>query len=127
MLWENVGATCGRPQFDGTLSEYGTIIDTEIQRICTIYPDVSVAVYSIMPDHIHMILTIAREGCGRPQVAPTISRIIQQFKGTVTKKIGFCLWQKSFFDRIIRSEPEYREIWQYIQENPTKWEEEFFL
>lgn len=54
----------------------------------------------------------------------TISTIIGQMKRSVSKQLGFAIWQKSFYDHIIRNEKEYREIWQYIDENPMKWEED---
>jgi hypothetical protein len=48
-----------------------------------------------------------------------ISRIIKQFKGSVSKKAGYGIWQKSFH--------EYQKIWKYIDENPVKWaEDEYF-
>ncbi len=60
-------------------------------------------------------------------VAPTISTVVQQMKGYVTKAIGFSPWQRSFHDHIVRDEKDYREIWQYIDENPMKWEEDVFF
>jgi len=42
-------------------------------------------------------------------------------KRWVSKKLGVSIWQKSFFDRVIRGEKDYLEIWQYIDENPLKW------
>ena len=32
------------------------------------------------------------------------------------------IWQRSYYDHIVRSRAEYRQIWQYIEENPLKWE-----
>ena len=72
-----------------------------------------------MPDHIHMILFIDTKR--RTQFAPTISRVVKQFKGAVTKQLGFSIWQKSFNDKIIRNEKAYLEIWRYIDENPIKY------
>lgn len=128
-MW-NVGATFGRPCNDKQhLSEYGLIIENEINKIGGVY-NLSVIIdkYVIMPNHIHLIVLLKNE-CeidGRPKVAPTISRIIQQFKGSVTKQIGFSLWQKLYHDHIIRNEKDYKKIWQYIDENPAKWEEDCF-
>ena len=76
-----------------------------------------------MPDHIHMILFISSDDGGRTQFAPRLSRIIKQFKGSITKQIGISIWQKSFNDRIIRNEKSYREIREYIDDNPIKWRE----
>jgi REP element-mobilizing transposase RayT len=79
-------------------------------------------IFTIMPNHIHMIVRI--ENDGRAMRAPTISRIINQFKGYVAKQIGFSIWQKLFYDEIIRNEQAYRNIWQYINENSAKWVED---
>lgn len=49
-----------------------------------------------------------------------ISRIIKQMKEYVTKQTGECIWQKSFYDHIIRNDHDYREIWEYIDTNPLK-------
>lgn len=57
-------------------------------------------------------------------LAPTISRIIQQFKGYVTKQIGKSIWQKLFYDHIIRDEDDYIIKIQYIENNPSKWFED---
>ena len=103
------------------LSDIGTIVDNEIQKLNTVYDSVCVDKYCIMPDHIHMILTIDTDENGRTQFAPTISRVIKQFKGSITKEIGRPIWQKSFYDHGIRNQQDYDEIWQYIENNPLKY------
>ena len=78
-----------------------------------------------MPNHIHLIVVIQN---GRTQFAPTISRIIKQFKGKITKQVGFCIWQKSFYDHVIRDEKDYLRICEYIENNPVKWtEDKYFI
>lgn len=54
-------------------------------------------------------------------VVPTIDRIIKQMKGYITKKIGFSVWQKLFFDHVIRNSKDYAEHVKYIYENPIRW------
>ena len=56
--------------------------------------------------------------------APTVSMIVNQLKGAVSKQVGFSLWQKGFYDHVVRGEADYREIWQYIQGNPGRWVED---
>ena len=58
---------------------------------------------------------------GRPMVAPTVSRIVNQLKGVVTKEANAPIWQKGFHDHVIRNEEDYLTRWQYIDENPKKW------
>ena len=93
------------------------------------YPNVFVDKFVIMPNHIHMILTL-RKDCGRTMCAPTsplsVSRIIRGMKESVTKAVGFPLWQKSYHDHIIRSAADYRRIWEYIDTNPAQWREDCY-
>lgn len=119
-FWEKVGATIGRPK-KAELSFYGKIVDEAISDIPKIYSSVTVDHYVIMPDHIHLLLTIHSDEFGRPMVAPTIERIIKQFKGFVTKRLGVSIWQKLFFDHVIRNKSDYDEHAKYIEENPSRW------
>ncbi len=57
---------------------------------------------------------------------PTVSRVVQQLKGVVTKQIGHCIWQKLFHDHVIRNEKDYSKIWEYIDNNPARWQEDCF-
>ena len=68
-----------RPCYIGDLYEYGLTIDKEINCIGFLYDAVLVDKYVIIPNHIHMINFLCKD-IGRPQVAPTITRIIRQFK-----------------------------------------------
>ncbi len=103
------------------LSDIGIIIDKEIQKMNTIYPAVCVDKYCIMPDHVHLIISIHADESGRPQVAPTISRVMKQFKGSITKQIGKSIWQKFFYEHTVRNQQDYDEIWEYIENNPLKY------
>ena len=78
-----------------------------------------------MPNHVHLIIVIYNnKKSGLPEGAPTIGKVINKFKGSVSKQAGFCVWQKSFYDHIIRNERQYRLIWDYIDTNPLKWEDD---
>ena len=108
---------------DISLSSVGIVVEQVIKSIPTHYPAVHVDHFVIMPDHVHLLLHIQTDSDGRPMTCPTISTIIQQIKGIVSKRIGFPLWQKGFYDHIIRGEKDYLEIWEYIDNNPAKWTE----
>ena len=103
------------------LSNLGNIVDAEIQKLNTIYDAVRVDKYCIMPDHIHFILSVDTDENGRTQFAPTISRVMKQFKGSITKQVGRPIWQKSFYEHGIRNQQDYDEIWAYIENNPLKY------
>lgn len=125
----SVGANRVRPQ-KSKLSQYGQMVDNAITDIPNVYQNTNVDKYVVMPNHIHMIISICENDVrnGRTWFAPTISRIVKQTKGRITKQIGFSVWQKSFYDHIIRNQADYDRIWQYIDENPIKWElDEYYI
>lgn len=111
-----------------TLSENGKIADTAINNIQFLYENVKVEKYVVMPDHIHILLVIDNPPADerRAMHAATVSKIVQQFKGYITKQIGYSIWQKSFNDHVIRNENDFEEICHYIDLNPIrKIEKEF--
>ncbi len=99
------------------LSEVGELVCSEIRKISSVYPAVSIDKYCIMPDHIHLLLRI----CAMQSTVPSVSRIVQQFKGSITKQLGKSIWQKSYMDHVIRNEADYLVRWNYIENNPVKY------
>ena len=123
LFWQpSVGATYGRPLH----SDLGRIAEDTLSRLDAVYPYVRVDKWVVMPNHIHLILVLGADADGPPQVAPTVSRVMKQFKGAVSKRAGIPLWQKSFHDHVIRGEADYRRIWNYIDANPRKWREDCY-
>ena len=55
-----------------------------------------------------------------------VPAIVSTFKRFTNKQIGRPIWQRSYHDRIIRSDTEYRDIWDYIDTNPLKWAEDIY-
>ena len=47
--------------------------------------------------------------------------IIRSFKSAVSRLEGGPLWQRSFYDRVIRSDIELRALRQYVTDNPLRW------
>ena len=103
------------------LSAEGIIVEKELQKIEVLLTNVTIDEYIIMPNHIHMILII------NENKNISISRIIKQYKMCVSKKIGYSLWQKSFYEHIIRNEEEYFTIKQYIQNNIVNWKQDKYF
>ena len=99
-------------------SDYGQVVERYIRSI----PGIDK--YVIMPNHIHMIICI--EGGPMWASAPTqsISSRIKSFKTLVTKSVGVSVFQRSFYDHVIRGEQDYRDAWNYIDQNPVRWRED---
>ena len=74
-----------------------------------------------MPNHIHLLIQIHADEYGRPMAAPTVSRIVKQMKGFVSKKVGKSIWQKLYYDHVVRNTDDYNGVVKYICENPVCW------
>ncbi len=80
--------------------------------------------YVIMPNHIHLIIRIEKND-GVPRTAhPTVSRFVGTMKRFINQQLGENIWQKSFYDHIIRDENDYKTKWEYIENNPNRWAED---
>jgi REP element-mobilizing transposase RayT len=81
--------------------------------------------YVIMPDHVHFFCTAEPD-------AKTLSDFLRAWKSWTSRKIGellrpgsatpatTTLWQREFFDHILRSSESYSEKWDYVRENPVR-------
>ena len=116
-----VGAHRVRP-YNLPLSKLGMVVEEKLNQWDGVYPSVYLSSYVIMPNHLHTIVVILPDEGGRTRCAPTVSHMVKMFKETVTKQLGENVWQKLFYDHIIRDKRDYEEISKYIYENPLKWE-----
>ena len=98
------------------LLKCGKIVEKYIQNATEIEK------YVIMPDHIHLILRIDNGTMWAS--SPTenrVANIIRSIKTLATKEYGQPIFQRSFYDHIIRNQTDYNEIYEYIENNPAKW------
>lgn len=109
------------------LTKYGDVVDRWIRNIPDKYSGISVDSYVIMPNHIHLLIGVIMDG-GRGDPSPTIHSIMGWLKYQTTKEInkmqgtvGEKVFQRSFYDHIIRDRENYEEHLRYIHENPLRW------
>jgi len=127
------------------LNAGGNIVKKYWRDIPNHYPDVALDEYVIMPNHVHGIINIGEndnndrmENVRAKDFSPlqknnklhspskTIGSIIRGFKIGVTKWFRkntdvYNVWQRNYYERIIRNELELNRIRKYIMENPLKW------
>ena len=125
------------------LNEYGTIARDEWEKLPKRFPNVELDVFQVMPNHVHGIIVLnepptvwAGASWAGASPAPTVGHIIGAYKSLVAKAcLDICksknemlgkLWQRNYYEHIIRSEPSYRTISDYIINNPAKWKEDKF-
>ena len=108
------------------LTSYGKILDDEIQKSMRIYQHIQIDKYVIMPNHVHMIINILYDpndtSRAPSRTNETIPAFVSMLKRFTNKQCGEKIWQRGFYDHVIRTQHDYAQIWQYVDENPTKWE-----
>lgn len=125
---DDLGAPCVQ------LSGYGEIGRKYIESIPSVYQNVTIDHYVVMPNHVHLIMRIApgslrsakgEEGApGSSRPTQMVPRVIAALKRFSNQEAGFNLWQTSYHDHIIRNENDYLRICNYIDTNPAKWRED---
>jgi len=121
------------------LNDFGKIVDECWRAIPDHFPFVELGAYVIMPNHVHGIIVIT-DGRGTIYRAPTqeqfqkpvagsIPTIIRTYKASVTRRIGRELnatgiWQRNYYEHIIRDEKDLQNKTDYINANPSLWDED---
>lgn len=121
-----------------------------VEMVLTMLPkrhDVKMDEFQIMPNHVHMIVNIVGAHHDAPDKHPweiqlqqrairesplrrsLLSTIIGYFKMNSSKMIhamnpNVCVWQRNYYERIIRNERELNQIRKYIRDNPANWEKD---
>jgi putative transposase len=106
-------------------SAIGKILESELNQLSDSMSGVTLDEWVLMPNHLHAIFQISKF---EPK-QKSLAKIVGIFKGRVTASVrlalndpDYNLWQRSFWDRVIRNEHELMNIRQYIRNNPLKWE-----
>ena len=152
------------------LNRLGELVVTSLEDTERHFQSVTVDTYSLMPNHIHLIIALSDiagrrrgsvcESSSRPptsdsrgsvcesssksptpdgrgsvcvpasiQTAPTLGQVVAYFKFMSTKFTGqflkdpqFRLWQRNYYEHVIRNEQDILETRRYIVDNPLRWE-----
>ncbi len=95
--------------------KYGFIVEKYIRNV----PEIKK--YVMMPDHIHLIIQIENGSMRASTPTNKVSNIVRSLKILSTKEIGESIFQRSFYDHVIRNEEDYRAVWEYMDNNPKNW------
>src|SRR3990172_7412840 len=133
------------------LNPYGQIVKEEWLRSASIRKEIQLDSYTIMPNHLHGIVIIAEVnlphlpmaiGQSGSQADSPVQRgpakhslggLVAGFKSSATKRInelrgtpGIPVWQRNYYEHIIRNTRSLEKIRKYIDENPLRWEADFY-
>jgi len=120
------------------LNDFGAIVKREWERSAEIRNEVELGNYVVMPNHFHGIVFLHNDtvvgATGRSPLPPrgpmpkSLGALMAGFKSSVTKQIniirdapGFPVWQRNYYERIIRDKREMDRIHRYIESNPFNW------
>lgn len=120
------------------LNVLGKITEREWLKTFQIRENIQSDKYIVMPNHFHGIIVLTDNRKGVLQYAPTnkfrspsqtIGSIVRGFKSAVTREIKrldypflYSVWQRNYYEHIIRNERELNRIREYIQNNPLRWQ-----
>ena len=119
---ENVRATV-------RLSDIGQNVEQVIGEMNRIYQDIRIELYVIMPNHLHLIVHVFEKAGTSRTPSPTktnarIPALISTLKRFSNRYVEENMWQRSYYDHIIRDDSEYEAVCRYIENNPDQWEED---
>ncbi len=117
-----------------TLTQYGVFVDRVIGTLENRF-DATIDAYVIMPNHVHMLISI---DCDLRAVR---ERPLRRSRSTLDKLVGFLkmnssksihsispnaiIWQRSYYDHIVRNSEDYANIYEYINTNVLRWEKDY--
>jgi putative transposase len=128
------------------LNDFWNIADECWRAIPEHIPHVELGAYVVMPNHVHGIIEITDsdvwathaspipnpsplQNPSPPRSAPagSLGAIVGSFKSAVSKRIHrqhnrAQVWQRNYYEHIIRDERELGKIWRYIESNPAQWD-----
>jgi putative transposase len=122
------------------LCEAGRIIEEEWLKTAMGRPYIKLDQFVVMPNHVHGIIWIVEDIGGTARCAPTVQQfgtavsaslpaIIRAFKSAATKRInvlrhvpGAEVWQRGFYEHVIRDDESLNRIREYIVNNPRRWD-----
>ena len=129
------------------LNDVGRVVETCWEAIPDHFPHAGLDAYVVMPNHIHGVIVIVRPNVevpptvGATHASPlhhrsgppkhSIGAVVGAYKSAVSKRInaargtpGARVWQRNYYDHVIRNEADLHRIRQYIVDNPARWAED---
>ncbi len=105
-------------------SPLGHVVNWEWLKLRSRYPNIELDEYVVMPNHAHFILRMG----GREDRAPTLGKIVAYYKYQTTKQFNQStsypfpkLWQRNYYEHIVRDNTDPERIRRYIRNNPAHW------
>ena len=113
----------------------GKMVDEYIFKTESKFENINIIEHIVMSNHIHVIVAITNyQSADKPRQQSSIQDIIHWFKSKTALEFGYCvkngilqpynkkMWQRSYYEHIIRNDQDLIEKRLYIQQNPLRYE-----
>jgi len=141
VAWQREGLFGEVMNGEMVLNECGKIVHVEWERTPEIRREMEFGAFVVMPNHFHAIVIFNENAVGAHGRAPlrgiayrlprSLGSLIAGFKSSVTKQInvlrntpGVPVWQRNYYEHIIRSDRDLKNKTEYIEANPMLWDED---
>ncbi len=130
------GEMCLSPAGEMCLSPAGEMVENQWMALSERFPTIEMDAFVVMPNHFHGIIAIVGEPEGPENGSATVADILCTFKSLTTLEYSRAvaeglyppfnkrLWQRNYYEHIIRNDIAHRKITEYIYNNPAQWEED---
>ena len=118
------------------LTDYGRIVSQEWEISAKIRHELTLDAFVVMPNHVHGVVIIKESNVGATGGSPirrgprqrSLGSFLSGFKSATTKRINDLrrtsglVWQRNYYEHVIRNEQSLRRIREYIANNPARWD-----
>lgn len=119
------------------LNALGRTVQNEWEKSAQIREEIELDAFVVMPNHVHGVVMITDRSVRATGRSPlqsgpfsrSLGAFVSGFKSVVTKRVNELrgtprtpVWQRNYFEHVIRNEESLHRIRQYIIDNPTRWE-----
>ena len=122
------------------LNDAGRMAEAAWDDLLKRFPNIELDTFGVMPNHIHGIIIIVGAGLALPKqgaassaptkdISPRLGDVVRAFKSVSAinvnrflSRLGVPLWQRNYYDHIIRNEESLNRVREYIETNPLRWE-----
>jgi putative transposase len=118
------------------LNDNGAVVQETWDRLPTHYSHLMLEAFVVMPNHVHSILVLTDDSIAaglKPAPTPrhVLPEIVRAFKTFSARLInhrrgirGLPVWQRNYYEHVIRTDSALNRVRQYIGENPARWAED---
>jgi putative transposase len=116
------------------LNSAGELAATVWNSMVERFPDIELDMFVVMPNHLHGIIVLSDSGRAATRAAPTVGDVVGAFKSLFTLRFiegvkskrwpafDRRVWQRNYYEHVIRDERDLARVRRYIDENPLRWE-----